>query len=169
MSQTLLATLALVVVGMFALSQLESIAHTRHGIIVSEIMMQATAVATDRIEEIGSLTFDENIAKAGGAKLTMPSQLTAGPPFTADGVLNDIDDFHSVEVDTFRVSSSEEDTLWFRVQSYVTYADETQLDMPVTGPSKVKKVTVKVHSLDLVQPDTIEISQAFTCGSRCGW
>lgn len=167
MSQTMLAILALAMLGMFALRQYEGIAHTRQSMIVAEIVTQSSGVAVDRLEEIGSMQYDEKIGQAGGAKLLLPTSLTASANFKNDAPGNDIDDFDDVVVDTFRVSGA--DTLWFRVQSFVAYALDAHPDQQAPTQTKVKMVTVKVNSLDLDQPDTLSITQSFACGSRCGW
>lgn len=178
MPQTMLALLALVVAGTFVLNQQRHSIENRIEMIRSEIATQATSVAVDRLEEIGSYAFDEAIGLNGDKKLLTPLQLTpmmlvGGTwEFTNDTPLNDIDDFHLAQADTFRFSGP--DTLHFRLESYISYALDSDVDAPVTVPTKVKQATVRVWSLDLqpdmnIAPDTIVLSQSFTCGSRCAW
>lgn len=162
MSQTLLAILALMLATMFAVQQQRHTGFTRLSMIRAEISTQSTGVAVDRLEEIGSMAFDE--ATVGGTAVSL-ANLTAGPPFQLDAPGNDIDDFHGVSVDTFRVAGL--DTLRFRVQSVVAYADPEDVGKVVTGPTSMKKATVKVYSLDIAAPDTITLSQSYACGSWC--
>ena len=165
MSQTMLGILALMLATMFAVQQQRHAAHTRMGMIRTEIGTQSTGVAVDRLEEIGSKAFDE--ATIGNVSYTTSDSLTAVSAFKLDAPGNDIDDFHGVTIDTFRVATS--DTLWFRVQSTISYASETSPDQVVSGPTKVKKATVKVYNLTVPAPDTITLSQSYACGSRCNW
>lgn len=165
MTQTMLAMLALMLATLFAVQQQRQTAQVRMGMIRSEYGTQSTGVAVDRLEEIGSMAFDE--ATVGDETLLTVDSLTAGPPFSLDAPGTDIDDFHEITVDTFRVAGGHK--LNFRMHSVVRYASETNFEMEVTGPTKVKKATVKVYSLDIANPDTITISQAYACGSRCNW
>lgn len=165
MSQTLLAILALMLATMFSVQQLRHTAFTQLSMIRSEIGTQSTGVAVDRLEEIGSMAFDE--ATVGGVTITSSALLTTGAPFGLDAPGNDIDDFDGATVDTFRLAGL--DTLRFRIQSRVRYADPDDVGKEVSGPTKVKKATVKVYSLDIVAPDTITLSQSYSCGSRCNW
>lgn len=165
MPQTMLAILAMALATLVSVNQLRNSARTRMNMIRHEISSQATGVAVDRLDEIASMEFDENTI--GGTLLTSAAELTAGPPFAPDTPANDIDDFHAVTIDTFRVAG--EHKLYFRVESAVTYADESNPNVPVAGPTKMKKATVRVYSLTIPNPDTLRISQTFACGSSCTW
>lgn len=165
MSQTMLAILALMLATLFAVQQQRQTAEIRFGMIRSEISTQTTGVAVDRLEEIGSMAFDESVV--GDETLASLASLTAGPPYAADAPGNDLDDFHAVTVDTFRVAGTQK--LNFRMTSTVRYASESDFQQEVGGPTKVKKVTVKVYSLDIPNPDTVRLSQSYVCGSRCNW
>lgn len=165
MTQTMLAILAITLATLFAMQQHRNVAHMQMKMIRDDIGVQATGVAVDRLDEIGAKAFDQNTI--GDEKADHPDSLTAGPPFAVDQQSNDIDDFHNVAADTFRVHGT--DTLFFRIESYVTYALDNEPGTPTTGPTKVKKVSVKAYSLDIPGPDTIRLSQSFACGSRCTW
>lgn len=165
MSQTMLALLALMLASLFAVQQQRQTAEMRLAMIRSEVSTQSTGVAVDRLEEIGSMSFDE--ATIGNETLSAVDSLTAGPPFGSDAPGNDIDDFDGVTVDTFRVAGTQQ--LNFRMTSRVRYASEASFETEVASRTKVKKVTVKVFNLDIPNPDTVTISQSYVCGSRCNW
>ena len=165
MSQTMLSILALMLATMFAVQQQRHTAFTKLSMIRGEISTQTTGVAVDRLEEIGAMSFDE--ATVGDVTLDTPDSLTAGSPFGLDAPGNDIDDFDGVVLDTFRVAGP--DTLRFRVLSRVRYASEANVEQEVGGPTKVKKASVRVYNLDVAAPDTITLSQSYSCGSRCNW
>jgi hypothetical protein len=168
MPQTMMALLAMMLATLFAYNQQQRAAQTKFNMIRDEVVTQATIVAQDRLEEIGAMAFDE--ATVGANKVATAAELTGLAFFTEDAQGNDIDDFHQVVVDTVR--SSNLGKLRFRVASTVTYADPNNPDVAVTGPSKAKKATVRVTSLDIAEimaSDEIILSQTYTCGSRCGF
>ncbi len=97
------------------------------------------------------------------AKLTTPANF--GP--NQDMANDDVDDFDGALQDIYRRVGT--DSLGFRVESYVTYASENDPSQGVTGPTKYKKVTVKVYSLDLADADTVQIAQTLSCKNACNW
>lgn len=163
MSQTLLATLALIVVTVYAAQQQRNIVGQQVSMIQNEVASMATSVAVDRLEEIRSVAFDEH-TKDG--TVFHPSQLTPYP-FPPDAQGDDIDDFHLVQLDTFRLVGL--DTLRFRVETAVTYVSESNIENAVTQQTKYKRAEAKVYSTTISSPDTIRIAQTFACGSRCQW
>jgi hypothetical protein len=165
MPQTMLALLAMLVVMMLTVSQYQNAVHVRKNIVRNEVSMQTTGVAVDWLERIGSEAFDE--AVADGSVITSPNQLTEGPPFAADFQENDIDDFHGVSKDTMRVVNGRE--IWFHLQSSIAYADPEDPEKVVAWRTKAKKATVRAWSTSIANPDTVVLSQTFTCGTRCDW
>jgi hypothetical protein len=163
MSQTLLATLALIVVTVYAAQQQRNIVGQQVSMVQNEVASMATSVAVDRLEEIRSVAFDEH-TKNG--PVSNPSQLTPYP-FPPDTQGDDIDDFHLVKLDTFRVVGF--DTLRFKVETVVTYANESNIELASTQPTKYKRAEAKVYSSTVSSPDTIRIAQTYACGSRCQW
>jgi|GEM_PF-1893953 len=179
MPQTMLAMLALATMTLFAMRQHERAIHLQREVIRNEVATQMMAVAVDHLEEIGRQAFDE--ATLNGAKVTSKAMLTPVSefPLRKDTPSNDIDDFHDDTTKTFRVSNGLE--LWFDVVTRVTYADPENPDVSVTGPTKVKKATVKVYAhtrdpdltkpdpkwIGISIPDTVILSQSYACGSRC--
>ena len=163
MSQTLLATLALIVVTVYAAQQQRSIVGQQVAMIQNEVSSMATSVAVDRLEEIRSMAFDEHTRNG---LVDSPSQLTPYP-FTADTQGDDIDDFHLVKLDTFRLVGP--DTLRFRVETVVTYVDEANIELSTHQRTKYKRAEATVFSTTVSSPDTIRIAQTYACGSRCQW
>lgn len=163
MSQTLLATLALVVVTVYAAGQQRNIVNQQVTMIQNEVASMATSVAVDRLEEIRSVAFDEHTKEGAVAG---PSALTPFP-FSSDAQGDDIDDFHEVKLDTFRAVGT--DTLRFMVETTISYVSDVNPDQVVTTPSKYKRASAKVYSLTISNPDTVRIAQTYSCGSRCKW
>lgn len=168
MTQTLLALLALSLAMLMVFNQQRDMLHIQSKILRNEVATQATAVAVDRLEEIGSMAYDESTK--GGTTITAATQLTLKADFTTDAPVDDVDDFDDVSVE--RTRPTWVDTLRFRVESRVSYAEALDPGQEVatsTTRTKFKKVSVAVYALDLPRPDTIRIAQSFSCGSRCNW
>lgn len=169
MVQTLFTLAALLATMLFVFNQQRNIRHAEATMVRNEIVSQATAVAVDRLEEIGAMAFDE--ATKGDTRLTQAAALTSATVFTADAPpIDDIDDFDGAHVRHFRVAWK--DTLWFDVHTEVVYAQESDPGEAVSGSSirtKYKKATVHVISTDPLVADTITLSQSFSCGSKCDW
>jgi hypothetical protein len=163
MSQTLLATLALIIVTVYAAQQQRNIVGQQVAMIQNEVSSMATSVAVDRLEEIRSVAFDEHTRNG---PISHPSQLTPYP-FPPDTQGDDIDDFHLVKLDTFRLVGM--DTLRFRVETTVTYVDESNIELVTLQRTKYKRAEAKVFSTTISAPDTIRIAQTYACGSRCQW
>lgn len=167
MPQTLLALAAMMMATLFALNQQRGIMQTRMTMMRNEVATAATGVAVDRLEEIRVMAFDEATRENA---ITSPLSLTHPTGFTSDDPADDIDDFDGTVVDRFRVWMA--DTLWYRVETNVVYALESNPDTPVSNVNtrtKFKKATVRVYSTTVANTDTITISQSFACGSRCDW
>ena len=169
MGQTLLAILAIMVATLFAFNQQRIMMQTRMQMIDSEVSLQATSVAVDRLEEIGAMAYDD--ATKGENVISSSSDLTLKNIFTADAPpIDDIDDFDNASVTGFRMYGA--DTLWFAVESEIHYASEGDLSQEIEDPytrTKYKKATVLVYSLDFANPDTVRLSQSYSCGSKCDW
>ncbi len=169
MPQTLLAFGAVMMATFFSFQQHRSVLETRMMMIRNEVETAATAVAVDRLEEIGAMAYDD--ATKADVRIYSSATLTSSATFTDDAPpIDDIDDFHGSSVLRFRVTTG--DTLWYGVESSITYADEATPDEPIVDPTirtKFKKATVTVYSLNVAHIDTIRISQSFSCGSKCAW
>src|SRR5690625_2970349 len=107
--------------------------------IQNEVSSMATSVAVDRLEEIRGMAFDEHTRNG---PVNSPSQLTPYP-FTADTQGDDIDDFHLVKLDTFRLVGP--DTLRFRVETVVTYVAEANIDRSTHQRTKCKRAEATAY------------------------
>jgi hypothetical protein len=184
MPQTLLAILSMMIVSMFSLNQHRNLLSTRESMMRMEISLQATGVAVDWLEEIGTLSFDE---ATRDDEITSVNDLTAMVSINLDGdgkshivssggdyygfdgdtPSDDIDDFDETAVPKSRATI--QGNLNFSLYTNVVYVDDTNVEIEQATPTKTKKATVTVISLDVAQPDTIRLSQVYTCGSRCNW
>ena len=168
MPQTLLALGAMMIATLFAFQQQQNVIQTRMQMLRNEVATAATGVAVDRLEEIRIMAYDE--ATKGEVEVTSPGALTAVPSFKLDSPADDIDDFDDSYVKRFRAYA--DDTLWYGVESVVRYASEANPEQSLStthAPTKFKKATVRVYSLNVPKTDTIAISQSFACGSKCDW
>ena len=166
MIQTLMALLAMMLAILLTFNQQQSILNVERAMVRQELSAQATSVAVDRLEEIGAMPFDRYTV--GETRVTSASGLTAAADFRVAVPPGDLDDFHTADVVQSRLMWS--DTLRFKVLSYVSYADEANPAVEVSGVrTKFKKVRVVVYSLDQENPDTVRLAQSFACGSLCDW
>lgn len=153
---------------LFAFQQQRNVMETRLQMVRNEVETAGTGVAVDRLEEIRIMAYDE--ATKGEDKLSTPNSLTFVAQFTSDSPADDMDDFDGSYVERFRTYAG--DTLWYGVESTVRYADEIAPDNALGvahQPTKFKKATVRVFSLNVAKTDTIAISQSYSCGSKCEW
>lgn len=169
MQQTLLALLALLLVMLLSVQQQRRTAEQHLAIVRNEVGVMATSIAIDRLEEVSALAFDENTrfdaTLAAASALTPTGQFGAGQDTPSD----DIDDMHEVVVDTARAVGG--DTLHFRVYTRVAYADPDDPDTETASRGKFKRVSVRVHNLNLAPAfvDTVRLAQSVACGSACAW
>lgn len=165
MIQTLTALMALMLTLLFVFNQQQGMIRAERTLIRNEISAQATSVAVDRLEEMGAMPFDRSTV--GERTITDTTALTREVLFGSPSP-QDLDDFHGIDAVQYRVLWA--DTLTFRVVSSVAYARESDPNLSSGGRrTKFKKATVVVYSLDDVRPDTVRLSQSFSCGSFCNW
>lgn len=174
----------MVVTTMFAHNQHRAVLRTQVDVIRQDVAMRATGVAVDILEEVGSMSFDE--ATKGGT-VTDPSLLTSLPLVDVSlatdpldpafelllgedegeaGGADDLDDFNARHLDRNRRAG--EHQLNFTAMPVVNYIGSDGVT-PVDYVTKMKRVRIEVASSDFAFADTIQISQVFTCGSRCAW
>ncbi len=166
MPQTMLALLALMLLGSYSLTQHTRNVHLQRQMIQNEVATIATGVAMARLERIGAKAFDEQTANQ---PITSASELTPYPFDDGGAQGNDIDDFHETShVDAVDLGGAE---LRFKIYTTVTYADKNDPNEPVTGSEKTKykRVKASVHSLTVPLPDSVYIYRTYACGSRCDW
>ncbi len=167
MPQSLLALLAMMVVSLYSFHQQENILRMRASMIRDEIAHNATAVAIERLDEIGTLAFDEGTK---GGDIHQASELTVRDQdgrYPQDTPADDLDDFDGVIVPRVRLTSL--DTLHYDVRTRVVYVSEVDGNTEVDVATRYKKATATVYLLDTAQPDSIYLSQVYACGSRCDW
>ena len=165
MQQTMLAILAMMLVGMYALNQNQRIARMKMNMIQNEVATIATSVGMDRLEHIGTKAYDQ---ATKDANITLTSQLTDSA-FPEDAQGDDIDDFDKASrLDTIKLG---EHALQFKVYTTVSYAQESDPNEEVTGTmkTKYKRARASVHSLTVPLPDSIVVYRSYACGGRCDW
>jgi hypothetical protein len=186
MPQTLIAILSMVVTTLFAFNQHRNVLSTRLGMIREEMAVRSTSVAVDVLEEIGSMAFDEatldkSVLHASDlTHISMYDQYGGDvintDPYSSDlgvrptlesGGANDLDDFDGAILDRIRIR--EDRQIRFRAEARVRYVDEVDRTSEVGFQTKLKKVTIKVYTTAIAHPDTIYISQIYSCGSKCEW
>lgn len=162
----MLAILAMMLVGTYALNQNQRVARMEMNMIRNEVATIASGVGLDRLEQISVKAFDQ-ATKEG--KIASASELTPYD-FPDDTQGDDVDDFHEAShIDTVMIGSHE---LQFKVYTTVRYAKETDPNQPVaddTKKTKYKRARASVHSLTVPLPDSIVVYQTYACGDRCDW
>lgn len=166
MQQTMLAILAMMLAGTYALNQNQRVVRMEMNMIKNEVATIASGVGLDRLEHISAQAYDQ-ATKEG--KIASSSELTAYP-FADDVQNDDIDDFHeSSRLDTIMLGEHE---LQFKVYTTVQYAQESDPNKAVTDntkKTKYKRARASVHSLTVPLSDSIIVYQTYACGDRCDW
>ncbi len=169
MLQSLFAIVAMSILSLFVFQQQQSAIYVQRTMIKGAVAVMSNGVAVERLSEIQTMNYDQATRDYG--VIDAPTRLSLRSDFgpSRDTPNDDIDDFDAAVKDIYRVIGT--DTLTFRVESEVTYADESDpsSESKSSLPTKYKKVTVKVYSLDLAEADTVEISQSFSCKEACQW
>ncbi|MBT8399399.1 MAG: hypothetical protein KJO98_02890 [Rhodothermia bacterium] len=175
----MLAVLSMVVTTLFAFNQHRNVLNTRLNMVKEDMAIRSTGVAVDVLEEIGSMSFDEatrDKVVSSSSELTSVYRTTfehmseygeSNQENMESGGTNDIDDFHGAIMERSRTLNG--NNLGFRAEAIVSYVDPIDSSTEVDYPTKLKKVTIKVYSQNIARPDTIYLSQMFSCGSRCNW
>ena len=167
MPQTMLALLAMMLVGLYSVNQSRRAARINARMIRNEVESIAESAAMDRLEHIGTKAYDE-ATKDDDDEVGSAGALTAAP-FAPDTPDDDIDDFHeSSQIDTVQIGSH---VLRFKVYTTVSYAQESDPNMPVAGGTKTKykRVRASVQSLTVPLPDSMAMYRSYACGARCAW
>lgn len=174
MPQTLLALLSVMLVSLFSYNQQRNVLSMRANMLRDEVALQATAVAVDRLDEIGAKAFDEatrsdavSASNQLSAMLSVYEGEQVSPGFASDSPSDDIDDFDNVTVYDSR--STWLDSLDFKVHTEVTYVSEADRQTEVSYQTRFKKVTAQVYSMDYALADTFYLSQVYNCGTLCNW
>lgn len=168
MTQTIFAIVALIILSLYIYSERRNAVQTQTIMVEQAINAIGNGVAVSRLNEIQSYSYDQ---ATEDTYIDYASQLTQtalfGPGQDAEN--DDIDDFHGAVKDLYRVVGT--DTLTFRAESYVAYADETDPSKSAASgtQTKFKQVTVKVYNLNIADADTVLLSQTISCKNACNW
>jgi hypothetical protein len=168
MTQTIFAIIALIILSLFVYSERRSNIQTQTIMIEQAVGAIGSGVAVSRLNEIRTYSYDQATEETYidyASQLTQPALFGPGQ----DAENDDIDDFDGAVTDIYRVVGT--DTLTFRAESFVAYADEgnpSQL-APTGTRTKFKQVTVKVYNLNIADPDTLLLSQTISCKNACNW
>ena len=170
MPQTLLGLLGIVLASVLSLQQVRAGMDTKEKLRDSEVQALATSVAMGVLNGLESRPFDEGVKDAFASS---PAELTpmVGAGFfrpggdTAD---DDLDDIHGASETTVHVLRDGRTGLRLRTDAEVGYVSEADGVTVAATPTRFKRVTVTVRSLDVSAP-TVSISQVYSCGSYCAW
>ncbi len=134
----------------------------------SQITVEATAAATDRMEEITSRAFDEAVlTSAINSQVLLTSFVSGAGQLGESADMNDVDDYDGAVAEDVRTTNGK--TLRFRTRARVSYVSETDGQTPVGYMTRLKKVWVESVPLDVTPADTIRVSEVVACGDRCQW
>lgn len=164
MPQTLIAVIAMAMASLVSFQQHRSVLEQRMNSIRGSLAVRSTAVATDKLEEIGAKAFDQ--ATVAGA-IASSALLNPIAEVSVASVLDDVSDYHGLVQDEKREANGIESS--FKVKTLVAYVSEADGQTAVGYSTKLKKVTVTVVPDGLAKPDTIRISEVVSCGVRCAW
>jgi len=150
MQQTLLALLALMVVTLFSLTQMQSRLQDQREVFQSEMKEMAIGVATQTLEVVRARAFDENTIGVPKDSITSPSALTSPPfdtgkhckAFGGPDTCDDIDDFHEMKPAIVPFQAPDF-TVDFKVRAKVRYVDASL--NPVSTPTFRKEVVFKIQ------------------------
>ena len=170
MQQTILAMLALMIVGSFTLNQHQGVARTYNELVDDELEIAASGVATHIMELISNRAFDQRTLPAetntkglvvGTAELTSSSAFGTATgcdldePYKDTVACVDVDDAHMADGTwqdvPFHLKDGKE--LPFDVHVDVFYVDPSNLDQPLTAGQRSlhKKVVINVRAKRHVQ------------------
>ncbi len=164
MPQTLIAVIAMAMASLVSFQQHRSVLEQRMNSIRGSLAVRSTAVATDKLEEIGAKAFDQATVTGAIASSALLNPITE---VSIASVLDDVNDYHGLIQDEKREVNGVESS--FEVRTLVAYVSEMDGQTTVGYPTRLKKVTVKVVPDGLARPDTIRISEVLSCGVRCAW
>ena len=166
MPQAMLATLALLLGALYSMQRQRAIFDGQMRMVENEMEMLATSVAKDRVELIGTMSFDH--ATRDALRISAASQLTAAANFrneTAED--DDLDDFHGSADILSRVVGGQ--TFTFRASASVAYVSDANGVTVSATQTRTKQVTVWVSGITIPMRDSVRLQQTFTCGSACNW
>ncbi len=155
--QTLLTTLAVVLLGTTVLTLNKTF--LQHGTILrqTEIGLYAVSLATSVIEEASGQAFDENTIDD---VITSPSSLTSASHLKAESgetypVLDDFDDYNGLQLG-YKAAGTDS----FSIRPIVYYVNSSAPNTPVSSPTFFKRMDVSVWGT--ATGDTVKMSYIFS-------
>lgn len=168
MPQSLVAVIAMALASLVTFQQHRSVLAQRMISVRSQLAVEATAAATDILEEVASKPFDEAVLTGPVKSATDLTAFVSGAGQLGEsGDLNDVDDFDGAVIDEVRTAGSK--ALRFRTTTKVSYVSEVDGTTDVGYMTRLKRVTVAAVPLDVTPADTIRVSEVVDCGALCNW
>jgi len=168
MPHSLVAVIAMALASLMTFQQHRSVLSQRMVQVKSQLSVEATAAAADRLEKVTSMPFDEVILSGpikSAAELT--SFVSGAGRLGETSGLNDVDDFDGEVAEDVRTTSGR--SLRFRTTTQVSYVSEADGTTPVGYMTRLKRVSVEAVSLDLPAMGAIRVSEVVDCGPLCLW
>jgi hypothetical protein len=134
----------------------------------SQVSVEATAAAADRLELVTAMPFDEALLSGPVSSATELTSFVSGAGQLGESSgLNDVDDFDGVVSEEIRSASGK--SLRFRTTTRVSYVSEADGETPVGYMTRLKHVTVIAVALDIPAADTVRVTEIVDCGELCTW
>lgn len=170
MPQTLLGLLGIVLASVLSLQQVRAGMDTKEKLRDSEVQTLATSVAMGVLNELESRPFDEGVKDAFASSPAELTPMLGGGFFHpgGDAADDDLDDVHGSSETTVHVLRDGRTGIRLQTDAEVGYVSEADGETVAVTPTRFKRVTVTVRSLDVSAP-TVSISQVYSCGSYCAW
>lgn len=168
MPHSLVAVIAMALASLVTFQQHRSVLTQRMVHVRSQIWVEATAAAGDRLEQVTAMAFDEVLLKGGADSATELTSFAAGAGQLGESTgMNDVDDYDGAVSEDIRTASGK--SLRFRTFTHVSYVSESDGATPVSYPTRLKRVTVEAVPLDIPAADTIRVTEVVDCGHLCRW
>lgn len=167
MPQTSIALLALAASVLISVNRHKVGVDDQFRMISDEVEMVMLNVATNHLEKVGAMAYDERLL--GNNRATRTSELTPPNQLRLEaGDYNDVDDFNASNVvDSVLIGGS---NLKFRIRTTVTYVEESNTSQVKTdAPSKFKRVTTTLESITYPMPSPVSLESVVACGAACPW
>ena len=165
MPQTLLALLALSLSSLLVFNQQRLQMHAQTQMVSNELSLAGSGLASDIMEMIGARSFDEASTpdKIDDAAKVPDDPSVFTPPLalkqaalsdnpcdllTPDAVCDDVDDVNGLSNKTYSILLAEGRELDFDVSTTVVYVTDPEGAVEATVPTRHKKVTLEVRSLN---------------------
>jgi len=168
MPHSLVAVVAMALASLVTFQQHRSVLMQRMISVRSQVSVESTAAASDRLEEVTATAFDEAVlTTAVHSAVSLTSFVSGAGQLGESADFNDVDDYDGSVLEMERTASGK--TLRFRTVTRVSYVSELDGSTPVGYMTRLKKVSVEAVPLELTMADTIRVSEVVACGDLCQW